>query len=186
MGCNSIIYAKRPLGFRRGHFQQPAGNQRVARQAVALLLLLAACRPASYEQFIRADQATDGEYVFALDLSDSAAVYDLSFYTRIDPALMAVEQPDRSLGLEVSWSPAVPLTVTPDSTAVMPDADRASLPGPALRETVYIPYGGKAGSLQLYRSGVRPSPAGEWRVAVRPQAAPEGLRGIGIIYKRHD
>ena len=165
MGCNSIIYAKRPLGFRRGHFGQSAGNQRVARQAVALLLLLAACRPASYEQFIRADQATGGEYVFALDLSDSAAVYDLSFYTRIDPALMAVEQPDRSLGLEVSWSQA-------DSVF--------------LRETVFLPYGGKAGSLQLYRSGVRPSPAGEWRVAVRPKEAPEGLRGIGIICKRHD
>lgn len=168
MGWYSMVYIKRPLGFRRGHFGQSAGNQRVARHAVALLLLLAACRPASYEQFLRADQATSGEYVFALDLSDSAAVYDLSFYTRIDPALMAVEQPDRSLGLEVSWfAPAAP-----DSAA--------------LAETVFLPYGGKAGSLQLYRSGVRPSPAGEWRVAVRPQAAPEGLRGIGIICKRHD
>ena len=102
-------------------------------------------------------------------------MYDLSFYTRIDPALMAVEQPDRSLGLEVSWSPVV-----------IPDSDRVSPDSVFLRETVYIPYGGKAGSLQLYRSGVRPSPAGEWRVAVRPQAAPEGLRGIGIICKRHD
>ena len=140
------------------------------------VLLLAACRPASYEQFIRADQATDGEFVFALDLSDSSAVYDLSFYTRIDPALMAVEQPDRSLGLEVSW-------FAPASAAPEPVEGPDSV---ALRETVFLPYGGKAGSLQLYRSGVRPSPAGEWRVTVRPQAAPEGLRGIGIICKRHD
>ena len=177
MSCNSIIYAKRPLGFGRGHFRQSAGNQRVARHVIALLLLLAACRPASYEQFIRADQATGGEYVFALDLSDSSAVYDLSFYTRIDPALMAVEQPDRSLGLEISWfAPAAP------DSGLDPEPQDSV----ALRETVFLPYGGKAGSLQLYRSGVRPSPAGEWRVTVRPQAAPEGLRGIGIICKRHD
>lgn len=133
----------------------------------AALVLLAACRPTSYEQFIRADQALEGEYVFALDLADSAAAYDLSFYTRIDPALMAAEEPSHSLGLEVSWKPAA-------SDSVF------------LRESVYIPYGGKAGSVQLYRSGVHPSPAGEWSLSVKPNEAPKGLRGIGIICKRHD
>lgn len=70
---------------------------------VTLLLLAAGCRPASYEQFIRADQAQDGEYVFALDLSDSTATYDLSFYTRVDPALMAAATPSAELALQVCW-----------------------------------------------------------------------------------
>ena len=131
------------------------------------MVLLTACRPTSYEQFIRADQAPEGEYVFALDLADSTAAYDLSFYTRIDPALMAAEEPSRTLELEISWKPAA-------SDSVF------------LHEAVYIPYGDKAGSVQLYRSGVRPSPAGEWNLSVKPNEAPEGLRGIGIICKRHD
>ncbi|MCR5560521.1 MAG: hypothetical protein K6F58_01735, partial [Bacteroidales bacterium] len=57
---------------------------------------------------------------------------------------------------------------------------------PGLTETVYLPYGTRAGSSQLYRSGIKPEPAGEWRIAVKPIDAPEGLRGIGIICKRRD
>ena len=128
------------------------------------LLMLAGCRPASYEQFVRADQASGGEYVFNLDLSDSTASYDISLYTRVDSGIMKAEDPSHSLGLEIRW--------VADSTF--------------LCETVYVPYGGRAGSNSLYRSGVRPDPAGEWRVLVRPLDAPAGLRGIGIICKRND
>ena len=193
-----MIYAKQPLGFRWGCFWQSAGNQRVTRYAVTLLLLLSACRPNSYEQFIRADQASCGEYVFALDMGDSLATYDLSLYTRVDAGLFRADQSARSLGLEICWSPAEAETspapvipdlssVIPDLSSVMPDLDRASLPDSLfLRETVYLPCGGKAGSTHLYRSGIRPSPAGEWRLAIRPVDPPEGLRGIGIICKRHD
>lgn len=132
---------------------------------VTLLLLAAGCRPASYEQFIRADQAQDGEYVFALDLSDSTATYDLSFYTRVDPALMAAATPSAELALQVCW-------MNPG--------------GEAMSEIVYLPFGAEAGSVKLYRSGVKPAPAGEWHLSVTPIAPPEGLRGIGIICKRVD
>ena len=132
---------------------------------VTLLLLAAGCRPASYEQFIRADQAQDGEYVFALDLSDSTATYDLSLYTRVDPTLMAAATPSAELALQVCW-------MNPG--------------GEAMSEIVYLPFGAEAGSVKLYRSGVKPAPAGEWHLSVTPIAPPEGLRGIGIICKRVD
>lgn len=143
---------------------------------VTLLLLAAGCRPASYEQFIRADQAQDGEYVFALDLSDSTATYDLSLYTRVDPTLMAAATPSVELALQVCWySPAGEAT-----------AAQACLAVPAMSEIVYLPFGAEAGSVKLYRSGVKPAPVGEWHLAVTPIAPPEGLRGIGIICKRID
>ena len=138
---------------------------KATRLVLFAILLLVGCRPASYEQFIRADQAQDGEYIFALDLSDSTASYDLSLYTRVDPALMAAATPSAELALQVCWlGPA----------------------GEAMSENVYLPFGAAAGSVKLYRSGVKPSPAGEWHLAVTPIAPPEGLRGIGIICKRVD
>ena len=152
---------------------------KASRIAIFAIMLLVSCRPASYEQFIRADQAPDGEYAFALDLADSAATYDLSFYTRIDPALMAAEQPSGSLGLQVSWFP--PAVAAPPA-----GTDPVTLDTAAIAETVYIPYGGKAGSVQLYRSGIKPSPAGEWRLTITPMTPPAGLRGLGIICKRND
>lgn len=149
---------------------------------VTLLLLAAGCRPASYEQFIRADQAQDGEYVFALDLSDSTATYDLSLYTRVDPALMAAATPSAELALQVCWLARQPSVgeAVPDSAAL------SCLAVPAMSEIVYLPFGSAAGSVKLYRSGVRPVPAGEWQLTITPMAPPAGLRGIGIICKRVD
>ena len=161
----------------RRSFSYFVDNKRVANHAIlragvlpalllpAFLLLLSGCRPASYEQFIRADQAQDGEYVFALDLSDSTVTYDLSLYTRVDPALMAAATPSAEIALQVCWQ----------STAVE-----------AMSETVYLPYGAAGGTVQLYRSGIKPTAAGEWRLTITPMTPPAGLRGLGIICKRND
>ena len=130
-----------------------------------LLLGLVSCKaPASYEQFVRADQAVEGEYRFPLDLSDSTAVYDISLYTRVDPSPMASSRGDGQLGITVSWFSAGS--------------------EPVLRETVYLPRGGEKGSSALYRSGVKPSPTGEWLIVAEPVGAPEGLRGVGIICRK--
>ena len=142
--------------------------QGLARQAVAwvfLALALSSCRPASYEQFVRSNQARGGEYLFELDMSDSSATYDVSLYTRADAPLMTSERPDSQMALSVRW-------FAPSDSA-------------ALAETVFLPCGGAAGSVQLYRSGMRPRPSGTWKVSVRVKDAPEGLRGIGIICKRN-
>ena len=49
--------------------------------AVLLLLAVACGRPASYEKFVRADEAAGGVYEFCPEMSDTTASYDLSFYT---------------------------------------------------------------------------------------------------------
>ena len=126
---------------------------------------------------MRADQAQDGDYIFQLDLSDSTATYDLSLYTRVDPALMAAATPSAELALQVSW-------MNPVGEAEASDSARFGKP--AMSEIVYLPYGSDGGTVRLYRSGVKPSPAGEWQLTVTPIAPPEGLRGIGIICKRND
>ena len=167
--------------------QQLAGSQRVVLHSFFALLLLPflllplSCRPSSYEQFVRADQTEDGRYVFALDLSDSAATYDISLYTRVDAPLLQAERPAGQLGLEVEWT--LPDLSQGDTPPEWPATREFT---PRLTETVYLPYGTRAGSSQLYRSGIKPEPAGEWLLAVRPIDAPEGLRGIGIICKRRD
>ena len=138
---------------------------KVVKYCLLLLLGLASCKaPTSYEQFVRADQATEGEYRFILDLSDSTATYDISLYTRVDPSLMASSKEEEPLGITLCWFPG--------------DED------PVLRETVYLPYGGAKGSSALYRSGVKPSPAGNWCLVASPCDAPDGLRGIGVVCKK--
>ena len=133
---------------------------------LSALALTASCRrPASFEQFIRADETVSGSYVFTLFLDDSLASYDLSIYTKVDPPLMAADRPEVSLGLVVEWAEKNGFT--------------------ALREKVYLPCGGAAGSNQPYRSGVRPSHPGEWTVSITPENPPAGLRGIGMICKRN-
>ena len=154
---------------------------KATRIAIFAIMLLVGCRPASYEQFIRADQAQDGEYVFALDLPDSTATYDLSLYTRVDPALMAAATPSAELALQVCW-----LAPAEGGTPLGGSTSPACFAMPELSEIVYLPFGAEAGSVKLYRSGVKPAPAGEWHLSVTPIAPPEGLRGIGIICKRVD
>ena len=170
MCCVLNSCSKSSIVFRVDDVRQSIDIQRVVNHAPiillsALLLFTASCRPASYEQFIRADQAQAGEYVFVLDLSDSTATYDLSLYTRVDPALMAAATPSAELALQVCWQ----------STA-----------GEAMSEIVYLPYGAAGGTVQLYRSGIKPSPAGEWQLTITPMAPPAGLRGLGVICKRND
>lgn len=130
-------------------------------------LSLAGCREAdSYEQFVRAGKSEGGVYVFALDLSDSSAVYDLSFYTKVDAPLMAIEKERAQMPVEISW-------ITPSDSVCM-------------QETVYLEYGSKAPSAQDYRSAVRPFPLGQWTLRLRPLDPPSGIRGIGIICKRNN
>lgn len=52
---------------------------------ICLTLFTPGCSaPKGSESFIRSTDAVGGEYRFTLDMSDSLATYDLSFYTRID------------------------------------------------------------------------------------------------------
>ena len=88
------------------HAAAPSGSLAAAVLPVALLALAACSRPASYEQFIKAENARDGVYEFAIPASifpatststtaaAPALTYDISIYTApLDDALQ----------LEISW-----------------------------------------------------------------------------------
>lgn len=124
---------------------------------LALSLVVSCGKPASYEQFVRVDQAADGVYSFDLDFTDSTAVYDIGFYT---PAVDG----ECSLPLAVSWFSGDGLL--------------------QMEERVYLALG-REDVIKEYRTRVSPAPAGVWELKVRVTDAPEGFLGLGITCKRY-
>lgn len=122
--------------------------------ACAVLLLAACAEPLSRERFIISDGS--GEYSFPVEMNDSSAVYDLSFYTVIDRSPL---QPDT-----LSFIPMALLWRSPS--------------GRYFSENVYYP----ADSLQVcYRRGLEPVETGTWVLEVSVDNEPEGMRGLGLI-----
>ena len=93
-----------------------------------------------------------------MEVVDSLALYDFSFYTRVD----GDEHAEDPLRLDISW-------VAPSDTVY--------------RETVYMYAGDERGQLQRYRSYMRFPLTGEWmlKVSVSPQL--DGFRGLGLVWK---
>ncbi|MBR5042432.1 MAG: hypothetical protein IKX67_04270 [Bacteroidales bacterium] len=117
-------------------------------------LFCSCAQPSSTEQFLRSDGS--GEYNFELELADTLASYDLSFYSVIDRPLFKRDTLV-SFPLQVVWrSPS----------------------GRYFSETVYYP----SDSLRVrYRSGVIPSEGGTWSISVSIGHEPSGFRGLGVI-----
>ena len=130
---------------------------------LSVAILVSSCRePFSVERFIPAP----GPYEFAVDMSDSSAVYDFSFYTRLDGYSAALQEA-RELPLRVTW--------TSPSDSVF-------------TENVYLPLEGRSSLfsrqvLQPYRRGVRPYQHGVWTltVAIPYSDSREWLRGLGLV-----
>ena len=128
---------------------------------ILLLLLAAACRqPASTETFVPAP----GPYEFALDLSDSTAVWDVSFYTRVDAARDTLSE----LALSATWT--------------SPSAE-------SFTETVYLPLSEGTSFFSQeacvpYRTAVAPLERGCWTLTVTVPSPPPGLRGVGLVVAR--
>ena len=142
--------------------------------AVLLAAAVSCARPESVEQYIGADQTPpNGLYHFSLDLSDSLATYDLSFYTRIDAGR-----------LRMAEAKDFPLSLTLTSPS-----------GRRYRETVFFlvdetQRGSDFYSSQYvkpYRTGLVPVEWGEWEMSVQVNGGNEvqGLRGLGIICKKN-
>jgi hypothetical protein len=131
-------------------------------------------RPDSVERYISADdREASGLYRYSIDLSDSTATYDLSFYSRID------------LGkLRMAEIQDFPLTVTWTAPS-----------GRRYRETVYFGvFDSDKGSdfyssqyRKPYRTGFRPVEWGVWDMAVQVNFGNEvpGFRGLGVICKKN-
>lgn len=106
--------------------------------AILLSVCMVACRqPSSEEFFLRPDQvALDGSYRFRLDMSDSTAVYDLSFFTRVDG----------------DFTGSFPVTVQVKSPS-----------GKKFEDNVYWDVSVQK---VLYRKDIRPDEPGEWEISV--------------------
>lgn len=123
----------------------------------AVSLILAACsRPESEEQFVREDQIADSCYVFNVEMDDSLATYDLSFYTKFK-----LRKQPSSLRLDICW--ISPSGLTGEETVYM---DPAVVPS-------------------LYRSSVVPTEFGQWTLKVKTPEEPRGMLGLGLINKRN-
>ncbi len=119
------------------------------------LLCLAACSPPSgYNGFVRAEDAHDGVYSFSLSVTDTVDTYDFSFYGR----LLSGRQ--RNVELRVLW-------LAPS--------------GESFSETVYMKSLDSKGCKELYRSGVRLTECGEWKLNVHPVGVGDGFTGLGLI-----
>ena len=74
--------------------------------AILLIMAVACGRPASYEKFVRADEAAGGVYEFCPEMSDTTASYDLSFYTAPLSEPLHLEIIWNSQHRETVWFPA--------------------------------------------------------------------------------
>ena len=155
----------------------------VRRRVNALLCLMLAAiaavgvscsRPLSTEQYISVDRReANGIYRFSLDLSDSLATYDVSFYSRID-ANRLKHSVAKDFSLMVTWT---------------------APSGRRFRETVYFGvFDESRGSdsfssqfLKPYRTGLVPVEHGVWELDVLVNSGAEvpGFRGLGVICKKN-
>lgn len=143
---------------------------------VAVAFSLFSCsEPQSYEEFVRTgSKDEDGLYRFTLNMSDSLAVYDLSFYSRIECG-----------NGKLAELRDFPLDITLQSPS-----------GRKYWEKVYFPvHQSSKGSnfyshqyILPYRSGIIPDEAGEWELAVRIDADGHipGFRGLGVILEKKE
>ena len=131
-----------------------------------LSLSVLSCRePTSVETYIRSET---GPFAFSVDMADTTAVYDLTFYTRLDGPHRYLES-DFETPLTIYWrSPSDSL----------------------YEETVYLPLEGEDEtfySRQLivpYREGVSPKESGIWGLTVTLPSEVPGLRGLGLKVRK--
>lgn len=140
------------------------GRRRIRLLAVVLPLLFACAPPSSTEEFIKVRDARNGIYSFKVDMSDSLAVYDLSFYTRVDRNSLTSSGEAPRIRLVATW-------ISPS--------------GETFSETVYLPSGDAEGMVRKYRSGVQPKEPGVWTLNVKAYSQEKGFRGLGLICDRN-
>ena len=122
--------------------------------ACALLCLSSCGRPTSGEMFLPAPR---NSYDFPVDVQDSLAQYDFSFYTRVDDD----ERVCDPLRFDISW-------VAPTDTVY--------------RETVYMYAGDEHGKLQRYRTYLSFPATGQWVLKVSVSPEMKGFRGLGLVW----
>ena len=138
---------------------------------VAMVALGASCEsPSSVEQFVRIRaKGDDGLYHYTLDLSDSTARYDVSFYSRIDCNNLKISSLNDFL-IAVTW-------ISPSGRKYAESVNFAVhdiSPGSDFYSHQYvIPY----------RSGLAPVEWGLWEMTLRVDSDSRipGFRGMGVV-----
>ncbi len=132
---------------------------------LCLLAVLSCREPSSVENYVCSET---GPFSFNVDMSDTSAVYDLVFYTRLDGRHRDIES-DVEMPLSVWWrSPSDSL----------------------YQEEVYLPLEGEDEtyySRQLrvpYREGVKSREPGWWNLTVTLPSPVPGFRGLGLIVEK--
>lgn len=128
-------------------------------------------RPASYEPFVRRENAEYGDtYSFLLDMADSTVSYGLDFYTRLERKPFTTF-PDDSIVLAIRW--IAPSDSNYVDTLVMSvrQADGSAY----FTKDVVCPFKERL-DLPEY---------GEWRLKARVLNEAGSVRGLGIIFKRN-
>ena len=132
------------------------------RRLAALLLgavLLGSCsRPTGGEEFLPGPR---NSYDFRLDVADTLAFYDFSFYTRVD------KLGHKGLGLREPLRLGIVWKDPSDST---------------YRESVWMQPEYIDGTVRKYRTGVRFPEPGQWVLSVSITPETEGLRGLGLVW----
>jgi len=146
------------------------------RKCVTLILTLMAAiscsRPSSYEPFMVREKAEYGDtYSFNLDLSDSTLTYSLDFYTRLGRRAFSAYSAD-SLELGIRW-------VSPSDSSFF---EYLTL---RMDEPVDSSYYSRD-FIFPFRDTLKLPEWGQWRLRVQVRNNPDGLRGLGIIFKNND
>ena len=134
---------------------------------LAVLCLLASCsHPSMVEDFRSvAERDSLGRFCYSLDMTDSAAVYDISFYTRLDCTKKQFE----TIG------------------DIRIDVELLSPSGLSYEEAVYLPVNefksdrkGTYDCCVAYRKDLLPVEWGVWTMNLTLEDL-KGLRGMGVI-----
>lgn len=136
--------------------------------AISLLFLASCSKPSFYERFCRIQDGT-GVCRFEIDFSDSAATYDIGFYTRLDGRNRTRED----FPLLLTWTS--PSGASYSERVFFPVSEASLRFSDALSTQLQTPY----------RSIVRPRECGVWTLDVGVNGV-KGLCGIGVICERKD
>ena len=134
-----------------------------------LVTFLSCSEPRCSETFIPIEKVDSlGRYCFNLEMTDTAAFYDLSFYSRIDCTASMFQRISE-----------FPLDVTFVSPSEIMYSERVYIPLPAFGKNNFPDFH----FYERYRSGLVPVEYGMWKMYV---SAPDikGLRGLGLVVEK--
>lgn len=137
---------------------------------LTLSAVLGCSRPQEQYIFERSDQ---GEYHFSLDFGEPEALYDISFYTRMEGKdLHLYEAKEMPMHIVAESPSGKRYSEDFNFTVIASDMGKMHLK----RKDVYVPY----------RIGISPSEPGFWKMTVYTEYNSGLVTGLGVYVKRRE